>query len=285
MKHYITLLLLMIAFSGVSQTVTVMSYNIRLDTEADGVNQWKNRTGKVVGLLKKYNPDLLGVQEAMHNQMMDLQKELPDYAFVGVGRDDGKQKGEYSAIFYKKDKYEVLNQNTFWLSETPDVPGSKSWDAAITRVVTFALLKDKTTGKSFIYSNTHFDHVGKEARKQSASIIKIYLSGFVAGSTFDKIEKEIPIIVSGDFNSEPTDAPYLTMIDGEHLKLHDSRPADELTGTFCGFEVNAMKCKTIDYVFHSAHWKATAYQVIQNHDGKYYPSDHLPVFVTLHLNP
>jgi len=280
MKHYITLLLLMIAFSGMSQTVTVMSYNIRLDTEADGVNQWKNRTGKVVGLLKKYNPDLLGVQEAMHNQMMDLQKELPDYAFVGVGRDDGKQKGEYSAIFYKKDKYEVLNQNTFWLSETPEVPGSKSWDAAITRVVTFALLKDKTTGKSFIYSNTHFDHVGKEARKQSASIIKIYLSGFVAGSTFDKIEKEIPIIVSGDFNSEPTDAPYLTMIDGEHLKLQDSRPANNLTGTFCGFERNKIPCRTIDYIFHSAGWSASNYTVIQDHDGKYFPSDHLPVMAT-----
>jgi len=263
------------------QTVTVMSYNIRLDTEADGVNQWKNRTSKVVALLKKYNPDLLGVQEAMHNQMMDLQKELPDYAFVGVGRDDGKEKGEYSAIFYKKDQFEVLKQNTFWLSETPEVPGSKSWDAAITRVVTFALLKDKTTGKSFIYSNTHFDHVGKEARKQSASIIKIYLKGFVAGASAEGI----PILVSGDFNSEPTDAPYLTMIDGEHLKLIDSRPIDNLTGTFCGFELDKIPCRTIDYIFHSKHWEASGYKVIQDHDGKYYPSDHLPVFVTLHLNP
>jgi len=264
------------------QSVTVMSYNIRLDTEADGVNQWKNRTGKVVALLKEYNPDLLGVQEALHNQMMDLQKELPDYAFVGGGRDDGKEKGEYSAIFYKKEKFEVLKQKTFWLSETPEVPGSKSWDAAITRVVTFALLKDKTTGKSFIYSNTHFDHIGKEARKQSASIIKAYFKGFMAGSTFNEIE-EIPIIISGDFNSEPTDAPYLTMIDGEHLKLNDSRPADNLTGTFCGFEVDKIQCRTIDYIFHSPQWKASDYKVIQDHDGKYYPSDHLPVMATFTL--
>lgn len=278
MKNCAPFLLLLIAFSGMSQTVTVMSYNIRLDTEADGINQWKNRTGKVVALLKKYNPDLLGVQEAMHNQMMDLKSNLEDYDFVGVGRDDGKEKGEYSAIFYKRDKYEVLKQNTFWLSETPEVPGSKSWDAAITRVVTFALLKDKRTGKSFIYSNTHFDHVGKEARKQSASIIKAYFKGFMAGSTFS--EKEIPIIISGDFNSEPTDAPYQTMISGEHLKLYDSRPADDLTGTFCGFELNKIQCRTIDYIFHSVEWSASNYTVIQDHDGKYFPSDHLPVMAT-----
>jgi endonuclease/exonuclease/phosphatase family metal-dependent hydrolase len=285
MRLLLTIAFLFFTVYSMGQPVKVMSYNIRLDTESDGVNQWKNRTGKVYDLIKKNNPDLLGVQEAMHNQMMDLKDNLTGYDFVGVGRDDGKEKGEYSAIFYKKDKYEVLKQNTFWLSETPKVPGSKSWDAAITRVVTFALLKDKTTGKSFIYSNTHFDHVGKEARKQSASIIKIYLSGFVAGSTFDKIEKEIPIIVSGDFNSEPTDAPYLTMIDGEHLKLQDSRPADNLTGTFCGFEVNKIECRTIDYIFHSTHWIASNYKVIQDYDGKFYPSDHLPVMVTLRLNP
>jgi endonuclease/exonuclease/phosphatase family metal-dependent hydrolase len=283
MKNWASFLFLLIAFSGMSQTMTVMSYNIRLDTEADGINQWKNRTDRVVALLKKYNPDLLGVQEALHNQMMDLQKELPDHAFVGVGRDDGKEKGEYSAIFYKKDKFEVLKQNTFWLSETPEVPGSKSWDAAITRVVTFALLKDKTTGKSFIYSNTHFDHVGKEARKNSATLIKIFFRGFIAGANFEKPEKEIPIIISGDFNSEPTDAPYLTMTDGEHLKLRDSRPADDTTGTFCGFERNKIPCRTIDYTFHSAEWFASNYTVIQDHDGKYFPSDHLPVMATFTL--
>lgn len=106
------------SLSGLSQTVTVMSYNIRLDTKADGVNQWGNRIEKVSDLIKKHNPDLLGVQEALHNQMLDLQKHLPNYQFVGVARDDGKEKGEYSAIFYKKDKFDVLKQNTFWLSES-----------------------------------------------------------------------------------------------------------------------------------------------------------------------
>lgn len=280
---YVVVLFFSILTHTTAQSVKVMSYNIRLDTEADGVNQWKNRTDKVAALIKKYNPDLLGVQEALHNQMIDLQSNLPDYSFVGVGRDDGKEKGEYSAIFYKKDKFEVLLQNTFWLSETPEVPGSKSWDAAITRIVTYTLLKDKTTGKSFIYTNTHFDHVGKEARKNSAKLIKIFLKGFVNGATFEKPEREIPIIITGDFNSEPADAPYLTMIDGDDTILTDSRPLQDRTGTFCGFEVNKIECRTIDYIFHSPHWKASGYKVIQDHNGTYYPSDHLPVLVTLSL--
>jgi endonuclease/exonuclease/phosphatase family metal-dependent hydrolase len=265
------------------QPVRVMSYNIRLDTEADGVNQWKNRTGKVFDLIKKNNPDLLGVQEAMHNQMMDLKDNLTDYEFIGVGRDDGKEKGEYSAIFYKRDKFEVLEQNTFWLSETPEVPGSKSWDAAITRVVTSSVLKDKSTGKSFAYFNTHFDHIGKEARKNSAKLIKILIEGFNAGVSTTGKYSDLPLIVSGDFNSEPTDEPYQTMVDGKDVTLFDSRPSNDLTGTFCGFEVNAMKCKTIDYIFHSTHWKTSSYQVIQTQDGKYYPSDHLPVMATFTL--
>lgn len=267
----------------IAQSVKVMSYNIRLDTEADGVNQWKNRPDKVIGLIKKYNPDLFGVQEAMHNQMVDLQSGLSEYSYVGVGRDDGKEKGEYSAIFYKKEKFELISQNTFWLSETPDVPGSKSWDAAITRVVTHAVFKDKTTGKQFLYANTHFDHVGKEARKNSAFMIKAYLKGFVSGSRYNNENLKVPVIVSGDFNSEPTDTPYLTITNGEHFRLFDSRPANNLTGTFCGFELNKMECKTIDYIFHSEDWKASGYQVIQDNDGKYYPSDHLPVLVTLTL--
>lgn len=265
------------------QSFTVMTYNIRLDTEADGINQWKNRTGRVVTLIKKYNPELLGVQEAMHNQMVDLQAGLAEYHYVGVGRDDGKKKGEYSAIFYKKEKFELLSQNTFWLSETPDVPGSKSWDAAITRIVTYALFKDKATGKRFLYANTHFDHIGEEARKNSAELIKIYLAGFLQGASYGNKDSQLAVIVSGDFNSEPTDAPYLTMTNGEHFRLLDSRPANNLIGTFCGFELNKIACKTIDYVFHSEEWNSSGYQVISDNDGQFYPSDHLPVQVTITL--
>jgi endonuclease/exonuclease/phosphatase family metal-dependent hydrolase len=277
MKGFILFLFGIMSLTGLSQTVTVMSYNIRMDTKADGVNQWGNRIEKVTDLIKKHNPDLFGVQEALHNQMMDLQNNLPDYQFVGVGRDDGKEKGEYSAIFYKKDKFEVLKQNTFWLSETPTIPGSKSWDAAITRVVTFAVVKEKSSGKSFIYANTHFDHIGKEARKNSANTIKHLLLDFM------KDYKEIPVLVSGDFNSEPTAEPYLNMINGKELQLTDARPGTDVTGTFCGFEVGKIECRTIDYIFHSPQWKASNYKVIQENDGKYYPSDHLPVMASFTL--
>jgi endonuclease/exonuclease/phosphatase family metal-dependent hydrolase len=280
MKIGLIILLPFLSIISLAQSVSVMSFNIRLDTETDGINQWKNRTDKVIALIKKNNPDLLGVQEALHNQMMDLQKGLAEYEFIGVGRDDGKEKGEYSAIFYKKDKFEVQFQKTYWLSETPSIPGSKSWDAAITRVVSFALLKDKITNKSFLYANTHFDHIGKEARKNSATLIKIFQSGFIAGAAFEKTVKEIPLLISGDFNSEPTDEPYQAMIDGNDIPLFDARPATDLTGTFCGFEIGKIECRTIDYIFHSSQWKASNYKVIQEHDGKYYPSDHLPVMAT-----
>jgi endonuclease/exonuclease/phosphatase family metal-dependent hydrolase len=276
----ITLLL-----SGImqAQSIRVMSYNVRLDTEADSMNRWKNRSDKVIRLIKKHNPDLFGVQEALHNQMLDLQNDLRKYSYVGVGRDDGKEMGEYSAIFYKKKKFELISQHTFWLSETPEVPGSKSWDAAITRIITYAVFKDKVTGKQFLYANTHFDHVGKEARKNSAFMIKAYLAGFISGSRFNDENLAVPVIVSGDFNSEPTEAPYLTLTDGKHFRLFDSRPANNLTGTFCGFELNKIECRTIDYIFHTEDWAASRYQVIQDNNGKYYPSDHLPVLVTLTL--
>ena len=197
--------------------------------------------------------------------------------FVGVGRDDGKEKGEYSAIFYKKEKFDVLKQNTFWLSETPDVPGSKSWDAAITRVVTHAELKDKTSGQTFLVLNTHFDHIGKEARLNSTILIKGYIEGYL------DFNKTMPVIITGDFNSEPTEPPYQSMISEIGTKFYDTRPADSAVGTFCGFTVNAMTCKTIDYIFHSAGWKTESYQVLADHDGTYYPSDHLPVIAKLSI--
>lgn len=269
------LFLSFLSLASFAQTVKVMSYNIRLDTEADGVNQWKHRAATVYDLIKKYDPDLLGVQEALPNQIKDLKENLVEYDYMGVGRDDGKEKGEFSAIFYKKTRFEIKLQNTRWLSQTPDIPGSKSWDAAITRIVTYAILKDKTADKEFAYFNTHFDHIGKEARTNSAGLIKT----FIAEVTH---HGKIPVIVSGDFNSEPAEPPYQSMIQADNnVTLHDSRPAASKTGTFCGFKVDGMTCRTLDYIFHSPEWKTTAYQVIQDNNGTYYPSDHLPVMATL----
>lgn len=256
-----------------AQSVKVMTYNIRLDTPVDSVNQWPKRTQKVFDLISKYDPDILGVQEAIHHQLMDIVKNLPQYDYVGVGRDDGKTKGEYSAILYKKDRFQVLQQGTFWLSETPDVPGSKSWDAAITRVASWAKFKDKKTSRDFLAINTHFDHIGQEARRNSAALLKTKANELVQG---------LPVIITGDFNCTRSDAPYTTIMNPDGLKLKDPLPGQPI-GTFCGFKVNGIECRAIDYLFYTDHWTASNYKVITDNDGKYYPSDHLPVMTTFSL--
>jgi endonuclease/exonuclease/phosphatase family metal-dependent hydrolase len=256
-----------------AQPVDVMTYNIRLDTPADGINQWGKRKEKVFDLLEKYAPDIIGVQEALHHQLVDITENLPQYGYVGVGRDDGKQEGEYSAVLYKKDRFEVLAQNTFWLSETPEVPGSKHWDAAITRVATWARFKDKESGSIYLVVNTHFDHIGKEARTKSAALLKTKAS---------EIGKNLPVIITGDLNCTRDEPPYKTMMQKSNLMLIDPAPANP-AGTFCNFAVNVQECRAIDYIFHNGKWKAEDYQVIQDNDGKNYPSDHLPVMVELNL--
>ena len=271
MRQLLFILLLLVETSVFAQSVKVMTYNIRLDHVSDGINQWPNRKTKVFDLIKKYDPDIFGVQEALPNQMQDLAQNLSAYTYIGVGRDDGKNKGEFSALFYKKEKYKLIAQNTFWLSETPEIPGSKSWDAAITRVASWGKFKDLKTSEEFVVMNTHFDHIGKEARKKSADLLI---------SKAREIANDLPLIITGDFNCTREEPPYSVMINSSAIKLTDpaSKPAP---GTFCGFEVNSIECRPIDYIFHSPHWKAKRYKVISDHEGNYYPSDHLPVMVEL----
>ena len=243
-----------------------MSFNIRYDTEKDSINRWSNRKEKLPALIQKYDPDLVGLQEALHHQIVDILKALPQYGYIGVGRDDGKEKGEYSAILYRKDRFDVLSQKTSWLSEKPGVAGSKSWDAAITRVLTRGKFRDKNTGKEFMYFNTHFDHIGKEARKNSARIIV---------KTINDESKKLPVLVTGDFNSQITEDPYKVIV--ESKKLVDARPENSTQGTFCTFSVSGPPCILIDHIFYTEGWTKNDYKVITDNDGTYYPSDHLPV--------
>lgn len=254
-----------------AQDLKVMTYNIRYDTPADSVNQWGKRTAKVYALIKKHDPDILGVQEALHNQVTDLVANLEGYAYIGVGRDDGKTKGEYSAILYKKSKFTITKEGTFWLSPTPTVAGSKGWDAAITRVASWAIMKDNKSGQSFLMLNTHFDHMGKEARRESALIIK---------KRGAELAGQLPAIVTGDLNCMREDPTYAAITGKEGLLLSDPAPAPA-PGTFCSFKVNSITCRPIDYILHTSQWKASDYKVITDNDGKYYPSDHLPVIVQL----
>lgn len=252
-----------------------MTYNIRLDTPDDGINQWPKRVDKVVELIRKHNPDILGVQEALHHQLQDLLRFLPDYSHCGVGRDDGKEKGEYSAILFRNSRFGMLEQKTVWLSETPEVPGSKSWDAAITRIATTARFFDREQNNEFITINTHFDHIGVQAREMSALYLKKYIGEL-------KAKNNNPILLMGDFNSMPTESAYLALVaNQEDDILMDSKMPEDTQGTYCGFKVGSMECKSIDFIFLTYDWLLIDYTVLTDNDGTHYPSDHLPVMVTV----
>lgn len=273
MHKIITPFFLLFAVALQGQSLKVMTYNIRYDNPKDGPNQWDKRKSKVFALVKKYDPDIFGVQEALHNQLEDISGALKNYEYFGAGRDDGKQKGEYSAIFVRKDRFKVLEQNTFWLSRTPEVPGSKDWDAAITRVVTWGRLRDKKTKSVFVMLNTHFDHIGKVSRKNSARLLKERAA---------LLGKKYPLIITGDFNFTREAPPYEVMMDPSPIRLVDAAPAGA-PATACGFAVDARPCTGIDYIYFTPDWTSGQYQVIRDNDGEYYPSDHLPVIVTLSL--
>lgn len=274
MRFFSTILLFMLIGFSEAQSLKVMTYNIRYDNPGDSINAWPNRIEKVSSLIRKYDPDIIGVQEALHHQLEDLIRVLPDYSYTGVGRDDGKEKGEYSAILFRNSRFGLLAGKTIWLSQTGEV-GSIGWDAAITRIATWARFYDRETKEEFTFMNTHFDHVGKLARVASG----VYLAGYVDSMFGGKSQ---PFILSGDLNFERSDEGYaaaLEIIDG----FSDTKPANDQTGTFCGFEVGKMECRAIDYIFHTKEWALKNYQVITDNNGKYYPSDHLPVMAELEL--
>ncbi len=271
---------ILVAAVSKNSSVTVISYNIRYDTADDGVNRWENRKQHVADVIKSKSPDILGLQEALHNQVMDLESLLQGYAWCGVGKDDGKMKGEYSPVFFKKEKFSLLECGTFWLSENPDVPGSKSWDAAITRIVTWAKLKEIVSGKIICVFNTHFDHKGETARLESAKMLRekiVQIAGYV------------PVIITGDFNSRPGSAPYAAMTRSKRDPLlFDTFEKAALRGkenfTGYGFDGKNENPARIDYIFTTAGFEISYFEIITTKYTEYFPSDHLPVYAELNLN-
>jgi endonuclease/exonuclease/phosphatase family metal-dependent hydrolase len=261
-----------------AQDLNVMTFNIRLHTKADSLNAWPYRKDNVASQILFHDVHLLGVQEALHDQMTDLKDRLPQYKYVGGGRDDGKQKGEYSAIFYDTTRLQALQSKTFWLSLTPEVPGSKSWDAAITRIVTWAKFKDRKTGKTFFAFNTHFDHMGKEARRESAKLLLQNVSS-IAGKT--------PAIITGDFNAKPTDEPIQVIVEKSnplHLinaKEVSATPHYGPVGTFNGFGPREKDDQPIDYIFLKGAWKVAKHATISQTWGGRFASDHFAVLTTV----
>lgn len=273
MRNRFTTYCIIIFCAGLNaQQMSVMTYNIKLDYPKEGENSWTNRKPFLSNQLKFYEPDILGVQEALPNQMKDLDSVLVDYNFVGVGRDDGKNEGEYSAIFYKADQFEVLESSTFWLSDTPE-KASLGWDAAYNRICTYALFKNLQTKKMFWVFNTHFDHVGAEARKQSAFLIMAKIKEL-------NIEN-VPVILMGDFNMDDTHES-ITYIS---KSLNDSKIVAnntfEPSGTFNNFEFHKPVTRRIDFIFLSDGITANKYAVLSDSIDCHYPSDHLPVFVDI----
>jgi endonuclease/exonuclease/phosphatase family metal-dependent hydrolase len=271
----INLLFLLITTSVIAQTeVKVMSYNIRLNVESDGENKWALRKDRVAGLIKYHEPDFVGGQEVTHGQLVDLNQRMPDYNYIGVGRDDGKEKGEYSCIWYKKERYQLLQQSTFWLSPTPNSI-TKGWDAAIVRVCTYGLFKDKKTKKKFWVFNTHFDHIGKTARLESSKLIVEQINKLNT--------KNFPVILTGDFNSRPEEAPaQFIMSNMQNARTISSMVYGDAP-TFNAFRFKEKLENCIDYIFVNNHKSISVSKfatITDSYDLKY-PSDHLPVMATI----
>ncbi|WP_306615026.1 endonuclease/exonuclease/phosphatase family protein [Chryseobacterium sp. PTM-20240506] len=252
-----------------------MSFNIRLQVESDKENAWTERKQDVQDLLMYYHPDYFGVQEALPEQMKDLKKGLQNYNYVGVGRDDGKEEGEFSAIFYDNERLQVVKSGTFWLSETPDKP-SRGWDAACNRVCTYAVFKDRKSKKEFLAMNLHFDHVGNVARVKSAELILKKIKELNPGN--------LPLTLSGDFNLTDNSEPI--KIISQNLK--DSFYNSETQhygpkGTFTGFNVNEIPKDRIDYIFVKGMKIKSHRHINDRRENLLYPSDHFPVIAELSL--
>jgi endonuclease/exonuclease/phosphatase family metal-dependent hydrolase len=263
----------------------VMSYNIRYNNPNDGVNAWANRKDHVAEMIgKKYQADIAGLQEAKKEQIADLQERLPEYTWFGIGRDDGWDKGEFMAIFYRKDRLELLQHNTFWLSETPEIPGALSWNSACNRVVTWAKFKDLINGNIFYHFNTHFDHKSQPARVESAKLV---------WGKIKSISGDAPAFLTGDFNLFETNEAYAiltgkTATDQGKSDLLDARYISKTehkgpTSTFTreGWTKHGPPNSKIDYIFVRNGCIVQSHQIANDqYDGRF-PSDHLPVIVEL----
>jgi len=268
-------LLIIPALPAVSQqsssksSLTVMSFNVRYINKKDGINAWANRKEKVAKVISSNEVDVVGLQEPWLEQIQDLQKLLPKYNWFGWGRDKGNDEGEFTPIFYKKDKFTVLDKGIFWLSLTPEIAGSKDWDARFPRMVVWGHFKDKRDGKEFYFFNTHMG--GEEARVEGAKILR---------RKIDQMTHGLPVVVTGDFNATPDSTPYSIMVNEEYkVTIEDAfevaqRKNDEKYTNYL-FDGNDKDLKRIDYIFVSSQISVLYHEIINKRIGKYYPSDHL----------
>ena len=261
--------------------IQVMSFNIRYSSSSDGDNAWPNRKHIVAQTIRFHKVDIVGIQEALYTQILDLQSLLPEFDWKGVGRDDGQKKGEFTPVFFKKDRFQVLKSGNFWLSEDPDKPGSIGWDAACPRVVTWIEFKDKGSNTIFYFFNTHFDHMGAAARKNSSYLLV---------NRIIQIDEKIPLILSGDFNCTSQDDPYKILITGLNNKSGLQNTMDISlhghyggTQTFNGFQEVPRPGFIIDFIFVRSVEKVLHHGIIADKWDSRYASDHYPVYAEIQI--
>ena len=271
-------LLAAVAFTacGSATSLSVMTFNMRYDNPEDGQNNWRFRRGRVAGVIKAQEVDVLGTQELLSNQFNDLSGLLTGYQGVGVGRLDGVESGEYCAVFFRKDRFTLLDSGTFWLSETPEVVGSLGWDGACERIATWVVLRDRD-GRELFFIDTHLDHVGQVARDEGVSLLMKRIETLSGGR---------PVILTGDFNSEPGSS-VVAHVQKDGVLRDAKAIAAQRSGTEWSFsdfgQIPEAERPLLDYIFVSGDIEAVRYEVLPDTFDGGYVSDHAPVMAVVKI--
>ena len=278
--YFLAVIVLLTSCNSKPVDLNVMSFNIRYDNPDDSLNNWQYRKDVAAKTIKNQKADIVGTQEVLVNQLNDLKSRLPEYNAIGVGREDGIEKGEYSAILYKKDRFKEIKSGYFWLSETPEVAGSKGWDGACERIATWAIVEDISSKKQLFFINTHLDHVGKIARQEGVTLLLSRANALANG---------LPIIMTGDFNATPESdvIKHVTDVNSPEHLIHSKNIAVEKSGTdwtFHGFgKVPMERREFIDYVFVSKGIKVAKHSVLPEKLDDTFISDHSVVVAQIEI--
>jgi len=258
--------------ASAEESLDVMSFNIRYGTARDGDNSWELRRRAVVDVIETYSPEVLGVQEALRFQLDELAEAMPRYKEIGVGRADGVEAGEYAAILVDRSRLEVLDEGTFWFSDTPETPGSTSWGNDIPRICTWARVRERASERSFYVYNVHWDHRSQPSRERGAELLLRRIA--------QRSSPEDPVLVTGDFNAGESNAAFKRLLDDDAVRFTDTFRTlnEEATGvgTFNGFE-GETNGEKIDAILASDGWEVLASEIVRDAPGGRYPSDHFPV--------
>lgn len=268
-----TLATLLLSCATPPVALNIMSFNMRFDNPADQLNSWPYRKDVSAQIIKEHDIDIVGTQEALINQIYDLEASLPDYSHVGVGRDDGIEAGEHCVIFYKNTRFKEIESGNFWLSETPEVPGQKGWDAGYNRVTTWIILEDIASGKQLFFVNTHLDNVGPVARREGSKLLLERIA---------QLHKGLPVILTGDFNSPPGSdvITYITSPTSPYPLIHTKEVAPETSGTtwtYHGYGIPEQERPFIDYIFVNNSVQVLSHHVLPAKINDQYISDHAVV--------